>query len=166
VTDTALTTWRGHRLRRFHANCWLADRHQSLADHSWGVTALIVMLHPRPSTTLLAYALMHDAGEHAAGDVPYPAKMASEALRAAVTAVEAQALADLLPDWMSSLRPSEEDRRWIKMADGLEAILWAAHHGALARGEGWSEQIDAVKSLAKVLGVSVRVAKLIKEAQA
>lgn len=166
-TSRAIDCWRAHRIRRWHANIRLADRHQNLADHAWGVAALILQLHPRPSSALIGYALLHDAGEHATGDVPWPAKAANPALRDALKAAEAKAAAKMLPDWLASLELKAEDRQWISLADKLEAILWAAHQGVdVVTAPDWGEQVRATRKAAQQLGALHRVNAIIQEATA
>ena len=161
----ALHCWRSHRIRRWHANPYLCDRHQNLADHSWGVATLIMHLHPAPSAALIGRALLHDAGESATGDVPRPAKEASPELRKALRFAESRAAEAQMPEWMRREILTKQDRKWIGMADKLEAILWACHQGDV-RGEGWGDLTAEVVKAAASLGVEKPVAALIQEAVA
>jgi len=98
----------------------------SVAEHSWQVALLLLVLHPNPSPALLREALLHDVAERWTGDVPAPAKWASPDLAKALRTLEGQiggtsyglALANLV----ASL--SEEERWWLHGCDLLELHLW------------------------------------------
>ncbi|MDO4284451.1 MAG: 5'-deoxynucleotidase [Eubacteriales bacterium] len=104
-----------------HALCLIAQR----------VTGTGEQIRP---DTVAAAALYHDAPEILTGDMPTPVKYKNEALRSAYKAVEAESartMASLLPE---TLRPvaesyltgavlSEEERRLLKAADRLSALI-------------------------------------------
>lgn len=155
-----IDSWLAHRTRRWHTNPHLAHVGQNLADHSWGVAQIIMQLHPNPSRELIGAALMHDAGEHVVGDVPGPAKKRFPAAAAAWAAIEKVEAERLMPGWLVEALPnlSEEDRKWLSLADGLEALIWAEHYANDSRGEkAFEAQCDAVMELAVELEVSGKV---------
>ena len=79
-------------VRRWHTNPHMAHVVDTIDGHSGRVAKLILLLHPAPSMALIRAALTHDDGEHATGDVPYPAKAAMPpAVRAALDAIETAA---------------------------------------------------------------------------
>lgn len=55
-------------VKRYHTVARLKE--QSVAEHSWGVAALVIYLEPSPSLSLMKAALFHDAAESQTGDVP------------------------------------------------------------------------------------------------
>lgn len=97
--------------------------HQRVDAHTWGVAALLAMVHPEPSSALLKAALFHDMGErYGPGDINFFAKIKHPALGKASQEAEQQALLDLdLPE--HSL--TDEERTWLKWADAAEVALHA-----------------------------------------
>lgn len=153
-------TWAAHRTRRWHTNPHLAHIGQTLADHAHGVAAIIMHLHPSPSRALIGAALMHDAGEHAVGDIPAPAKSRWPSVMAHVSAVEGSQRDALLPQWLLQEWPglTDEDHKWLHLADALEALMWAEHFAPSDRcAGGFAELNIAVAALAEELGVADRV---------
>ena len=60
--------YRAGDVKRYHTVARLKE--QTIAEHSWGVAAIIMYLEPNPSKALLAAALFHDVAESKTGDVP------------------------------------------------------------------------------------------------
>lgn len=71
--------WDAARVVRYHTAQTL--RTQNLADHQWGVAMIVSAVAGEHLTVeLLKAALAHDLSEKVTGDVPAPAKWASESL--------------------------------------------------------------------------------------
>lgn len=86
---------------------------------------LALHLWPDASRELLVACIVHDLGESATGDIPWPAKEASTVLRGEISAMEAEALAYMgMPLGISG--PINQAR--LKYLDRLDAYLWAVHH--------------------------------------
>lgn len=147
--------WLAHRTQRYHTSPHLARLGQSNAEHAHGVASIIALLNPEASAQLLRAALWHDTGERWAGDLPAPFKEEfPDIARQHRWAEKRLALraAPLEP----MLSPTEED--WLKMADSLEAILFAAFHrpGLLQRPD-WRGFAEAMMDRAVALGVGEAV---------
>lgn len=143
-----MTPWRVSFVRRWHTNPDLCHTLDPVAAHSghMGILALDIW-GKDASRELLAACLVHDLGEWASGDIPFPAKTDPE-LREAADRLEVTALADmgLLYDL------SERDTRRLRYLDRLDAYLWAQHHnpGILDR-DGWPEALAWLEQTAKEL---------------
>lgn len=153
-------TWLAHRVRRYHSNAALAHLGQTNADHAHGVTSIILALHPAPSKNLMRAALWHDVGEASCGDLPSPFKKAYPQvayMHARAEKFEAGKIAGAHAD----LEPAEGE--WLKMADGLEAVLFTAFYrpGLLDR-QDWVEHVQDVLERADRLGVEGKVEEAIK----
>lgn len=64
----------GGNVRRYHTRHTIG--HQTVAEHSWGVAAIICEIVPNPSAELLKAAIYHDVAEFETGDIPAQAKRA------------------------------------------------------------------------------------------
>lgn len=147
--------FRTGQVLRYHANPLMAPLGQTDADHTWGVVAIILMLHPNPSRNLLGAAVFHDSGEFWAGDLPYPFKRDFPALAQQHQQCEAQ-LAQF--NGVPQFEITEEEKLWIKLADRVESQLYAR----LYRPElwkSWGVQTDILQ-LAEKLGVMTTVKRI------
>lgn len=136
---------------RYHANPHLSVYGQTVADHAWGCAMLIHMLHPNPTKELLATALLHDAGERWAGDLPYPVKVIAPEMAERHSFVE-KALAG--QNGVPEYHITKRDAKWLKFVDRLEAFLFVKmRRPDLAMGEDWQDNNDAVMEMAEELGV-------------
>ena len=144
------------QVRRYHANPKMAPVGQTTADHSWGVAALILVLHPSASTALLTAAIFHDSGERWCGDLPHPFKKAypdhAEAHRE-LERVTAEHNEVPQPDL------TDEEKLWLKLGDRLESQLFTRLHRPDV-WRSWGVQ-DDILELAARLGVSQQVQQMI-----
>lgn len=76
--------------RRYHT--WPALRDQTVAEHSWQVARLYLMIFGIPRTEVLTYIIKHDMGEIVTGDPPFPIKAQNPALKAEMDRLEDIAL--------------------------------------------------------------------------
>ena len=132
-----MTPWRASFIRRWHANPDLCHTVDPVAAHSGRMGILALTLFGKDaSRALLTACLVHDLGEWATGDVPFPAKRDPE-FREAADRLETVALADM--GLLFDLSPI--DARRLKYLDRLDAYLWAEHHAPhVLTGDGWPEQ--------------------------
>lgn len=99
---------------------------QTTAAHSWGVAALIAVLHPAPRSQLLMAALFHDNAETITGDTPHPCKRRWPEMRTLLDRIESEAYRELgLPE----IDLTGDEKLWLAWADMLEAVLWGRHLG-------------------------------------
>lgn len=156
--------WLAHRVQRYHTNPHLAAIGQTNADHAHGVASIIAALNPNASAELLRAALWHDAGERWAGDLPQPFKAEFPDI-----ARQHRWAEDRLALRATPVKPmlSPEEENWLKLADGLEAILFAAMHrpGLLSRDD-WRGFAEAMMDRAVALGVGEKVMAAIEEVEA
>lgn len=103
---------RGHNLRFIG--------HYDVAQHSWQATMLLYCFHPNPSPALIKAVMFHDVGERYVGDLPAPAKFASEQLAEIHGDLELKALEVL----GARVELTDEEAVWAKAVDCLELLLW------------------------------------------
>lgn len=123
--------------RRWHTNPALAHIEDRVDGHSARVARIILYYWPNASTAVLAAALRHDDGEAAIGDVKAPLKRARPDIAAALDFVETAERIRLWGNADDDL--SVPEAAILQFADQLDAFMWAAHHGADLRRDGWRE---------------------------
>jgi hypothetical protein len=143
-------------VRRWHSNPDLAHTDDRIDGHSARVARIIAAWHPSPPPELLVAALTHDDGEEAVGDMKATFKGAFPEIAAALAVIEA---AHVRRIWLgSAVAPvldadlSPRDHLWLKFADRLDGLMWAAHHRADLSADGWPESITWLKQQAVALG--------------
>ena len=154
--DTIL--WKSGCVRRWHNSIdkGLRDSGDTTGEHAYRVTMLLLMLHPLPSSHLLACALTHDAPEVFTGDMPAPMKVG--AIKEYMEAFEGEVVETYdLPV------PADKDKAWITLCDKLDAALWVREHAYhLLLTPDWQDQWMGVLRLATTLGVKDKVEELVK----
>jgi len=120
-TKQVLYAMRGGETERVHTIPHLNS--YSVAQHSYGVLSLLLILHPNPSLGLIRTTLWHDATEHYTGDMPAHAKWDFPDLKAAMKTTE-EALSKNMGMGEEYLL-SPQDQRWLKSCDLLELWLWS-----------------------------------------
>jgi 5'-deoxynucleotidase YfbR-like HD superfamily hydrolase len=107
------------KVRRWHTH---HRYHQTVADHSWGVAAILLGLEPNISREALLVALFHDSHEIATGDAPSYSK--DQRYRRWEETEGAEWENRNLPraalDAMMTL--SDREQKLIRLADALEAL--------------------------------------------
>lgn len=112
--------YKGGLTKRFHTADTLTE--QSVAEHSFGVAWVIVLIYPSARKELILAALAHDLAEHVVGDVSSPAKRRYPALKAALDAAEGNVLAEVGLDYERGL--SDHELRMLKIADMLDGMMY------------------------------------------
>ena len=139
-------------------------RPENLSEHSLEVAfiahALVVIRNRRFAGNLNAEkvataAMFHDTSEIITGDMPTPIKYFNEDIKGAFKQIEALAddkLIAMLPedlreDFYSLYNPSDEEKKIIKAADKLSALIKCIEENAM----GNREFLDAEKATRKAL---------------
>jgi hypothetical protein len=125
VVERVLAVREGGHVERCHTT----PKHggYDVAQHSYGALSLLLLLHPRPSNTLIKAILWHDVPERWTGDIPKPAKWASPALNDAEKILEAELLAHL--GLLGIL--TEDDMAWLHAVDMLDFWIWTQEQAHL-----------------------------------
>ena len=136
---------------RWHTNPWLAQTCDRLDGHQGRVARLILALFPDASRDLLIAALTHDDGESVTGDIP-----ATYSKSDIHKVAEALARGEI---WGSTPRLSYTDGQRLRLADKLDAYMWAEHHApaVVLDNPEWSEAWQEIVKLAVDLGVEDRL---------
>lgn len=137
------------RVWRWHSNPGLAHTGDRVDGHSARVARIILLLHPNPSPELIRAALIHDDGEHAVGDMRAPLKLERPDIAEALDQIEARAVAAIWGDPAAML--SADERVWLRLADRLDAYMWAKHHGANMGRDGWPDARASLSEMAFAL---------------
>ena len=113
-----------------------------LALHSW----------PDASRELLVACVVHDLGEAATGDVPWPAKRDCPELAGCLDVLEGRARVAMGMDGPWTL--DMDDFRRLKFLDRLDAYLWVKHHAPhVLQRDDWKRDEDALEAMmAEVAG--------------
>lgn len=123
-STTVNITYEAGKVQRYHTHPRFARLGQTDADHSWGVAALILQMHPNPSKELLTAAILHDTGERFAGDLPAPVKRDNPELAKAHALMEDQLRHAFIFRGDYDLDASDTD--WLKLCDMVECVLYAS----------------------------------------
>lgn len=143
------------RTIRYHSNPTMNHLGQSVADHTWGMIAMLFYLHPNPGQNLIGYITFHDSEERWVGDIPYPVKKAMPDLIAQHEAIGAIFCRKMgIPHFVIS----EEDRKWVKLLDRLEAYQFAKLHRKI--DQDWAQNNKDCLDAARELGVDHLVATI------
>lgn len=139
------------RTLRYHANPTVSGYAQTVADHTWGVLAILYRFHPAPSRALLGATMFHDSAELWAGDLPGPFKREHGlAARAHEKAEQQIALEKGIPQFSLTA----EETRWLKFADRLECYLYVRIKCPwLLENEGWQKLMVDLVTEAEALGI-------------
>ena len=94
----------------------------SVANHSWNATMLLLELNPTASRQLIVYMMNHDVTERWIGDVPASSKgmfpLISKGVRVAEEWLEIEF------DIPSARGLTEHERQWARAIDALESAIW------------------------------------------
>ena len=120
---------------------------QTVAEHAWGVAALLVRWFKEDLTVnLLAAAVVHDSGECDVGDIPSPTKKKFPELRKELAKLEHAKMAKLgLADYEGQL--SCHEYALLKLCDMLEGYFYTGK-AVLRYNEGlftllcWYEMVE------------------------
>lgn len=136
---------------RYHTKPQVSRFLQTDADHSWGVAAIIITLHPNPSRKLICQAIFHDSGEKWAGDLPFDFKRAFPNLAADHGRAETLLC---MKHGVPQIALDDEEARWLKFADQLECHLYVAIHAPHVLLEpDWKVQGENIRLMALALGI-------------
>jgi 5'-deoxynucleotidase YfbR-like HD superfamily hydrolase len=122
ISNRIVEAWSAGRVKRYH----IEPTHttQNVADHSFGVAAIVTILWPYSSAELLRAAIFHDIAEKRTGDMPGPVKKANPELKKLMDAAEFDVILGMGFVKHHESQLSEEDRKKLKTADHLEALLY------------------------------------------
>ena len=149
MSDKLKNAFQSGCVRRWHTNPDLAHTNDRIDAHSGRVARIILMLNPSASAELLRAALIHDDGEIAVGDMKAPLKDSRPDIAKALQEIEDAHLADL---W-GVIVLNETESRWLKMADRLDAYMWALRHcPQTLESDGWPDSYVWILSESLSLG--------------
>jgi 5'-deoxynucleotidase YfbR-like HD superfamily hydrolase len=87
-------------------------RAENIAEHTWGVTFLLMLAWPNVPMRIVKMAMVHDNGERATGDMPGPTKWANPEMEAIMDRLEKEHMVDTLPKHVVDLHRDMTDTDW------------------------------------------------------
>lgn len=108
-------------------------RRETVGEHSWQVARLVLAFWPDAPRDLLVRALLHDVGEVASGDVPFPVKSSNPALGREIERVEHSGHLAMCIPWGLPSMPQTETA-WLsvlKLADLVDMWETAAQEAMM-----------------------------------
>lgn len=123
---------------RYHT--WPYLRPQTVGEHSWQIARILLTIAPE-QPRLLQHAIVHDMGEIAVGDIPYPVKRNNPDLAAVMNRLEDEALQKLENTFNTSYRVelSQEEKWIVKLAELIEMFEHGREEQIL--GNGFMEKV-------------------------
>lgn len=101
----------------------------TVANHSWNATILLLELNPKASRALIVYMLHHDVTERWIGDIPASSKSMFPRIGYGVRAAEEELEREMNLPGTHDL--TEKERQWARAIDGLEAAIWCREQLAM-----------------------------------
>lgn len=123
----------GHVVR-YHT--WPHVRAQTVAEHSWQLARLLLMVWPLAPNHLVVEALFHDIGERVTGDLPYPTKANDNELKMRMNQAESTARRQMVHAWgapclFDMLGLTTDEQTYLKLLEFVEMWEWALDEIAL-----------------------------------
>jgi 5'-deoxynucleotidase YfbR-like HD superfamily hydrolase len=155
------SAWHAGAVMRWHTHRHLAGSGDRVDGHSARVAILILQFFPRARPELIKWALIHDLGEYATGDIASPAKRANPGLYAQFADLEETAIVALGFE-LDELMPYE--KKLLALADGFDAYLWGLHHAPAYVGgsDAWRAMLSGLRQLARELDASAKFDEILK----
>lgn len=123
------------QVRRMHTIPHLG--YYDVAQHCYGMVALLMTLHPSPTIALVIEIMTHDLAERFLGDTPAPAKWHCKELATEIAMEEDSIIKNL--GYNNAELLSDEDRSWLRALDRLELRIQCEHE--LHLGNRYAESI-------------------------
>lgn len=129
---------RGGAVQRYHT--WPTLQTQTVAEASWNVCRILVMIWPDAPAQAITHALLNDCGEIVTGDLPYPVKANNPALKAETIRLETDAFVSMGIAHLEAAPADDIWRRRVKIADCIE--MWEFNLEEQALGSGYAELLS------------------------
>lgn len=156
LLDKAINAYEAGYVQRYHTHPRFARFGQNDGHHSYGVAALMIVLHPHPSAELLRVCITHDQGERFAGDLAAPCKRDNPDLAKEHAALERLMLMKYFDRANPDLR--DIDYNWLKMVDMLECYMFASLTIPEALDtHAWSQLGEAIEARAEACDPAPRL---------
>lgn len=110
----------GGQVARFHALPNIPP--YNVAEHTYGVTSLLLLLHPNPSLNLIKAVHFHDLPERWLGDIPATAKWNNPELAVAYKLAEERVFNRL--GFTEYAKLTKTEQVWLNACDTLELLQW------------------------------------------
>lgn len=155
---TLKNKWRATFTRRWHSNPDLAHTVDPVGGHSCRVAIIIDHIWPNCRKEVIMAAITHDLAETLTGDIPQPAKAKSQTLSDELTSLEH------FWNYNNGIIYDLSEGEWlkVKIADRLDAWMWADHHAPyILEQDDWQECIQWVRETLKEMGKLEKVEGLL-----
>lgn len=128
-------------VHRYH--CWPV-RQQTVAEHSWQICRILLSITTEDiANILIPHAIIHDIGEVAVGDLPFPLKKNNPELDLLFSKIEASSIHTLMEKWGIPpviIHTWDGHLRWVfKVAEYIEMMEFGMEE--LVRGNEFGRRI-------------------------
>lgn len=98
-----------------------------MAEHSWNVQRILIAIFPIAPRHMLLHAMVHDIGEVATGDLPFPVKLKNPDLKKTMDSAERDAHLRMCIPWgiPAPILLTDQEKLIFKCADYIEMWEWA-----------------------------------------
>jgi len=126
-----IEAWRNGQVVRKHTMENI--RAENDAEHTWGLTMLLICAWPNVPEHIIKMAIIHDCGERATGDMPGPTKWANPVLGDEMDRLEKQHIMDTLPEHLCDDYKTTTESEWavIEFFDRAEFCISMARERRL-----------------------------------
>lgn len=159
---------RAGAVRRYHT--WPTIQTQTVAEASWNVARILVMIWPEAPAPAITHALLNDCGEIRCGDLPFPIKRDNPVLKAEIVRLEQDSLREQgILGLAEHGTMHNEHGLWIKRAKICDMLeMWEFGLDEIALGNRYAQPIvegtiDDVWNLAEVYDLGVDDSRAISE---
>lgn len=113
------------RVLRYHT--WPHIKEQSIAEHSWQLLRILLVIWPTAPAHVMSYVVRHDVGELTTGDAPFPVKKDNLVLAVEMNRIEEQGLQLQIEGGFLADSPDiNAQEKWaVKLAEFIEMWEWA-----------------------------------------
>ncbi len=118
-----IESWRSGQVMRKHVMENI--RAENVAEHTWGVVHLLMMMWPDVPVRVVMAAHYHDFGERATGDLPGPVKWSNPVLEAEMERLEKEHMMSMLPEHIRVVLESVDETEWavVEFCDRMEFCI-------------------------------------------
>jgi 5'-deoxynucleotidase YfbR-like HD superfamily hydrolase len=133
----------------------------TVGQHCYDMLSLLFVLHDNPSVRLIKAIMFHDLAERWTGDIPAPAKHASNEFHLDIIGLE-ERIKNSIDIFKDDEMLTKEEQNWLITLDKLELLLWAKDQVAMGNSNA-AAVLGGVISFLNHWQMPIRVVEFIKK---